>query len=387
MRPFDRPGRSPVIAENGMAATSHPLASASALSVLRDGGNAVDAAIAAAAMLSVVEPQMTGIGGDCFAIVATPDGAIHGLNGSGRAASRAETAWYLENGIAEIPSHSPHAVTVPGAVKAWEMLHGRFGRLGFDRLFLDAIKAAADGFPVAPRVAADWAKQVETLREDEGARLHYLPAGHAPGVGERVRLPALAETLARIAKGGATAFYEGPVAAEIAAVLKAKGGFLDEADLAAVSADWVEPIGVRYAGFDVLELPPSGQGMVALILFNLLDILDTRSMAPESVERYHHEVEAARLAYAVRDAMLADPEHMTTSVEALTSRAYAETLATRIDPKRRNRKIVVPEVPNSDTVYLTVADRDGCVVSFINSIYSAFGAQIVTPRSGVVLQN
>ena len=387
MRRFDRPGRSPVIAENGMAATSHPLASAAAIAVLRDGGNAVDAAVAAAATLAVVEPHMTGIGGDCFVILAEPDGTIHGLNGSGRAAAKAETGWYVENGFAEIPGHSPHAVTAPGAIRAWETLHARFGKLPFDRLFADPIRYAEDGFAVAPRVASDWAKEAETLKADEGACRHLLPNGKTPAVGDRMRFPALARTLRAIAKDGANAFYEGPVAAEIARVIQARGGFLDEADLAAVTADWVQPIGTDYAGFEVLELPPSGQGVVALILLNLLDIIETRSMAPGSAERYHHEVEAARLAYAVRDAMLADPEHMMVSPEVLTSRDYAAKLSFQIDPKRRNTDIVVPPAPNSDTIYLTVADRDGRAVSFINSLYAAFGSQIVTPESGVVLQN
>lgn len=387
MRSFDRPGRSPVIAENGVAATSHPLASSSAIAVLREGGNAVDAAIAAAATIAVVEPHMTGIGGDCFVIVAEPDGSVHGLNGSGRAAAKAETGWYLENGFNSIPGHSPHAVTAPGAIKAWETLHARFGSLPFERLFRDAIAYAENGFAVAPRVASDWAKEVETLSADEGARRHYLPNGRSPSVGDRVRLPALAKTLKGIAARGAAAFYEGPVAAEIARVVQARGGFLDEADLAGVTADWVDPIGTDYAGYRVLELPPSGQGMVALILLNLLDILDTRSMAAGSAQRYHHEVEAARLAYAVRDAMLADPDHMTASPEVLASRAYAAELARQVDPGKRNPAIVVPPSPNSDTIYLTVADRDGRAVSFINSLYAAFGSQIVTPESGVALQN
>jgi len=238
MRRFDRPGRSPVIAENGVAATSHPLASGAAIAILREGGNAVDAAIAAAATLAVVEPHMTGIGGDCFAILAEPDGKVHGINGSGRAAAKAETGWYLENGFKEIPGHSVHAVTAPGAIKAWETLHGRFGKLPFERLFREAIGYAENGFAVAPRIARDWANEVETLKQDEGARCHYLPNGRAPSVGDRVRLPALAATLKAIAKGGAKAFYEGPVAAEIARVVQARGGFLDEVRLPPGETRW-----------------------------------------------------------------------------------------------------------------------------------------------------
>ena len=387
MRRFDLPGRSPVMAANGMAATSHPLASATALAVLREGGNAVDAAVAAVLTLAVVEPHMTGLGGDCFAIVADPDGAVHGLNGSGRAAVKAELGWYLDNGFREMPKHSAHAITVPGAVKAWETLHGRFGSLPFGRLFADAIGYAEEGFAVAPRVASDWAEEVATLCRDDGARRHFLPRGEAPAAGERISLPALGATLRSVARGGAKAFYEGPIAAEIADTVRGQGGFLSEEDLASVSADWVTPLGADYSGHRVLELPPSGSGMVALILFHLLDILETRKMPPDGTRRYHHEIEAARLAYAVRDAMLADPEHMTVSPEELAGRAFAEKLAGQIDASRRNATIRLPQLPQSDTVYLTVADRDGRVVSLINSIYGSFGSQIATPRSGVLLQN
>ncbi len=375
------------MAANGVASTSHPLASASALSILREGGNAVDAAVAAVLTLSVVEPHMTGLGGDSFAIVAEPDGSVHGLNGSGRAAAGADLGWYVDRGYTEIPGLSAHAVTVPGALKAWETLHERFGSLPFGRLFADAVAYAEEGYIVAPRVASDWAEEAATLGRDEGARMHYLPAGSAPRAGDRMRLPALAATLRTVAEGGSKAFYEGPIAAEIAQVVQAQGGFLDEEDLASVSAEWVTPVGTDYGGHRVLELPPNGPGIVALILFNLIDILGTRRMAPDGPERYHLEIEAARAAYAMRDAMLADPEHMTVGVEELISRAYAETLAGQIDPSRRNPSIRLPDLPQADTVYLTVADREGRVVSFINSIYAWFGSQIATPRSGVLLQN
>ena len=387
MRQFDLPGRSPVIAENGIAATSHPLASATALSVLRAGGSAADAALAASVTLSVVEPQMTGIGGDCFVLVAGPDGVVHGLNGSGRAPADADATWYRANGFDAIPEHSAHAVTVPGAPKAWEALHARFGKLDFATLFADGIALAKNGFPVAPRVAFDWAREVATLSQDEGAVKHLLPAGRAPKVGERVVFPALAQTLSRMARKGVGSFYEGALASEMARTVTAKGGFLSEADLAAVTADWVTPISTSYSGHQVMEIPPNGQGMVALIMLNLMDLLGVRDLAHGSALRYHLEIEVGRVAYAVRDAMLADPAHMTMSGEDLVSMAFAKTLVGQIDPARRNPAVTLPPLPNSDTVYLTVADRDGLVVSFINSVYGAFGAQIVTPQSGVALQN
>lgn len=387
MRQFDLPGRSPVIAENGIATTSHPLATSTAIDVLKQGGSAVDAAIAASATLSVVEPQMTGIGGDCFALIAEADGQVHGLNGSGRAAARADAEWYRENGFDEIDGLSAHAVTVPGAIKAWEAMHAKFGKLGFERLFLDAIQLAEHGYPVTPRVAYDWSAQVETLRRDAGCRVHLLNADEAPRIGDRMACPALAQTLRRIASEGARGFYEGAIAAEIAATVKAGGGFLSEADLAAVRADWVTPISASYGGHEVMEIPPNGQGVVALILMNLMTILNTRELPHDSAERYHLEIEAGRVAYAVRDAMVADPAHMTISSDELTSMAFAESLVSQINPDRRNDAVRLPKLPGSNTVYLTVADRDGMAVSIINSIYGTFGSQIMTPETGVLLQN
>lgn len=387
MRPFDRPGRSPVIAENGMAATSHPLATATALAVLREGGNAVDAAIAASATLVVVEPHMTGIGGDCFAIVAEPDGSIHGLNGSGRAPRAANAAEYRALGHAAVPEFGPLSITVPGAIKAWETLRDRFGTLGFDRLFADAIRYAEEGFAVHARVASDWARVAPRLAADEGARKHFLVAGEAPRHGSRFRAPGLAATLRAISGGGAKAFYEGAIAAEMAATVKALGGYLGEDDLAAVTADWVAPISVAYRGHDVLEIPPNGQGITALILLNLLDRLGAAKLAPDSVERWHLEMEAGRLAFSVRDHLVADPATMTVTPQELLSSAFTERLAAGFDPARRNSDLRLPDVPRADTIYLTVVDRERRAVSFINSVYDSFGSGVVTPTSAIALQN
>lgn len=387
MRDFALPGRSPVIAENGIAATSHPLGTMTAIQVLREGGNAVDAAIAACATLCVVEPAMTGIGGDCFAIVAEPDGSVHGLNGSGRASMDASADWLRGLGHDAMPQTGALSVTVPGALRAWEALCQRFGTLPFDRLFADAIRYGEEGYAVHARVARDWAAYVAELAADEGGRLHYLKDGRAPAMGERMRQPALAATLRRVAREGVDAFYQGDVAAEIAATVQAKGGRLSEADLAACRADWVEPVSVSYAGYDVLEIPPNGQGITAQIMLNILDLVEARRHAPDSPERHHLLVEAARLAYSVRDHLVADPAAMTVPAERLLSRDFAAALAGRIDEGRRNEDISLPPLPGSDTVYLTVVDRDRRAVSFINSLYSGFGSKVVTPRSGVTLQN
>lgn len=386
MRHFDRPGRSPVLAENGMAATSHPLATMAAVDILKRGGNAVDAAVAASATLCVVEPHMTGIGGDCFAIVAEPDGSVHGLNGSGRAAAGADPDWYRARGFREMPETGPHPITVPGAIKAWETLLRRLGTMPFEILFSNAIHYAEGGFPVHARVGSDWARQAEALAGDEGGRLHYLVDGSAPAIGSRKRQPALATTLKAIAKGGSKAFYEGAIAAEIAATVGKHGGFLGEADLAAVSADWVDPLAAPFAGHDILEIPPNGQGITALIMFRLLSEIGLAG-DPDNAERYHLDIEAGRLAYSVRDHLVADPRTMTVAAGDLLSDAFIARLASRIDRRRRNPDVSLPAIPNADTIYLTVVDRDRRAVSFINSTYDAFGSKIVTPASGIALQN
>lgn len=387
MRCFDLPGRSRVIAENGMAATSHPLATVVALDVLKDGGNAVDAAVAASAVLAVVEPQMTGIGGDCFAIVAEPDGSVHGLNGSGRVASAADAAALRAMGHDKVPATGGLSVTVPGALDAWERLAARFGTRGLDALLQPAIHYAEAGFAIHERVAWDWAIVADGLARDEGTARHCLRDGRAPVTGERFAFPALGRTLRAIAAGGSRAFYEGAIAREIAATVRKAGGFMEEEDLAAVRSDWVTPISTRYGGHDVLEIPPNGQGIVALVILNILDALGAGKLPPDSAERHHVQIEAGRLAYSVRDHLLADPASMTSSVAQILSAAHARALAARIDPDRRADAIVLPDLPDADTIYLTVVDRDRRAVSFINSIYSSFGAQVATPESGVVLQN
>lgn len=261
MRNFSQPGRSPVYAENGMVATSHPLASAAALDMLKTGGNAVDAAICASAVLAVVEPHMTGIGGDCFAIVSEPDGTLHGFNGSGRSAAGAEFDRYRGLGWAEIPGTSPHAVTVPGAIDAWEQLLSRCGRKGLDAALFPAINYARNGFFVAPRVAHDLTALTGKLQQNDAAAAVYLKSGNAYGVGDRILSPALAETLEVIASKGARAFYEGEIAADIATSIQALGGVLSEADLAAHRGFFTDPVSTSYQGHDVFELPPNGQGI------------------------------------------------------------------------------------------------------------------------------
>lgn len=387
-RNFHLPGRSPIYARKAMAATSHPLATEAALAVLRQGGNAVDGALAALAVQCVVEPHMTGIGGDCFAIVAEPDGTIHGLNGSGRAAAAATPEALAERGVTAITEDSIHAVTVPGAIKAWETLSASHGTWPLARVLEAAIDYAENGFPVAPRVASDWSKLADVLARDEGATKHYLVDGKTPGVGAVHRLPALAETLRAIAEGGADAFYTGRIGEEIAATVQAKGGLLTADDLAAVDVMTVEPISSDYRGVTVTELPPNGHGITALVILNILENFDLGSLNPYGPERFHLEMEAARIGYSIRDLYVADPDAMTMPVETLLSKDYAARLAARIRPNGRVTDLSSHGLtPDSDTVYLTVVDGEGRAVSLINSLYRGFGVGVATPNSGVMLQN
>jgi gamma-glutamyltranspeptidase/glutathione hydrolase len=385
-RNFHLPGRSPVIACGGMAATSHPLASLAAIETLRAGGTAADAAVAAVAVLCVVEPHMTGIGGDCFCMVSKPDAPVWGYNGSGRAAAGVRVETFADQPVGYVAGQSVHAVTVPGAVEAWAAILSAHGRFGLDRALAPAIHYAEHGFPVAPRVAADWAGEVDRLRQDPGAARHYLVDGNAPSVGDVMRLPALAATLKAIAAQGPGTFYEGPIADDIVATVKARGSFLSGDDLTTHVGDVVTPIATNYRGLDVLELPPSGQGLTALVLLNILENFDLAALDPLGPERFHLALEAARLAFGVRDRTIADPAHMRASVPDLLEKTLARRLADCLDRSRRIDTAAVP-VLESDTVYLTVVDRNRMAVSLINSLFSHFGVGICTEKTGIMLQN
>ncbi len=388
MRDFQAPGRSAVYANNVMAATSHPLATQAALEILHAGGNAADAAVAAVAVQCVVEPHMTGIGGDCFAIVAKPDGSLSGLNGSGRAPKAASSAKLRDLGLSSIEATSPHAVTVPGAVRGWEKLLANFGKKNLAQVLGRAIDYAENGFPVAPRLGRDWVKAEAKLSLDSAASANYLFAGKAPLVGQKVRLPALAETLRAIADGGADAFYTGAIARDIVDTLAARGGVMSEEDLAECDAVDVAPITSNYRGVTLAELPPNGQGFIALIMLGLLQRFDVDKLDPLGAERFNLQLEAGRLAYSVRDQFLADPDHMLHDAKTLLQSDYLDRLAAKMSPNSRIPGIPPATLaPNSDTVYLTVTDKDGMAVSLINSLFKDFGSGICAPKSGVMLQN
>ena len=391
-RDFHHPGRSPVHAVNGMAATSMPAATLTALDVLRAGGNALDAAVAAAAVLAVIEPQSTGIGGDVFCLYA-PAGQkrVYALNGSGRAPAAASIDWYERHGMAAPDVDGPHSVTIPGAVSAWETLLAAHGRKGLDELLQPAIRFAAEGWPVHARVAHDWAAGEERLRR-QGAT-HFLPGGRAPVEGDIFRQENLAETLRLIARIGARGFYEGPVAADMVATLRARGGLHTEEDFAAgrTAAQFVEPIRLPWKGYEVWQCPPNGSGLLVLMMLGILDGIPTTPEGPLSATRLHRHIEAARFAYRDRDAFLADPSQVDVPVGRLTSPEYLSALRAMI-----RDDIAMPDLPlpgeaalpaHKDTVYLSVVDRDGNACSFINSIFDSFGSAIHAAASGVLLHN
>ncbi len=389
MRDYQLPGRSPVHAMSAMAATSHPAATLAALDMLRAGGNAVDAAITAAALLGVVEPQSTGIGGDCFCLYMPGGrGPVIAMNGSGRAPAAATTDWFAANGIGEIGFQSPHAVTVPGAVAAWQTLSDDYGRKGLAAALQPAIDAAENGYPVHEVIAHVWGQQVDKLYGCDNARRILLPGGRPPRTGEVHRQPELARTLRSIAKDGRDGFYTGWVADDIVSYLNSRGGVHTEDDFAQAAVDYVDPIHTDYRGYRIWECPPNGQGILVLMMLNILSGFDLASLDPMGPERFHLEAEVSRLVYRDRDALLADPAQADVPVAHLLSAEYAAGLRGLISTDKAMAPLPPPGgVAHSDTVYLTVVDKDRNVVSFINSLFQSFGCGLVAPQSGVTLHN
>ena len=385
MRKFDHPGRSAAYGARGMAATSAPLATLAAIDTLRAGGNAADAAVVASAVLCVVEPAMTGIGGDCFALVGTPEGKVTGLNASGRAAGAADRDWLKRSGITSIAPRSIHAITVPGAIDGWDRLLKQHGSMDLGEALKPAIRLAEEGVPVTPRVAFDWPEDAPALAADAGGRRHYLKNGRTPLVGETMAYPALAETLKTIARGGVEAFYAGEIAEDIIRTVRDRGSLLTMEDMAGHESDWVKPISTSFMGHDILEIPPAGQGITALIALNILSQFGLSRHAPDSVERHHLEIEAMKIAWELRNRHIADPDHGEVPVDELLSPKTAARLAAMIDMKRALD--IETSMRMSDTVYLSVVDEKRLSVSFINSVYWGFGSCVVTEKTGIALQN
>jgi len=414
-RPGDRPAgnihstRSAVMGRNGMIATSQPLASAAGLRVLQDGGNAIDAAVTAAAVLAVVEPSMTGIGGDLFAIVYdAKTKSLHGLNASGRSAYAATPAEYAKRRQEQMPITGVLAVTVPGVVEGWSELLSKFGTMPMSRIVQPAIEYARTGYPVSEIISAQWAGSEQKLASDPIAAATFLPNGHPPKAGEVFANPKLAETLELIGQGGRDGFYNGPIGRAIVADMRKRGGLLDERDFADHTADWVNPISTTYRGYDVYELPPNTQGFVVLEMLNILEGFDLRSMGYQSADYVHALVEAKRIAFADRAAYLADPAFVPADLlKALISKEYAASRRAEIDLRSASESYkpglfemlstsgpTIAEAGQNltgrdrgDTIYMTVADGTGNFISLIQSLFSEFGSGIVAGDTGVLLHN
>lgn len=386
MRDLHLPGRSAVLALNGICATSHPLAAKAAIDILERGGNAMDAAIGCAVLLGICEPQMTGLGGDCFVLYTRPgEDEVRALNGSGRAPAAADAAALRETGVSVVPPYSAHAVTVPGAVDAFCHLAETEGRLGLEALLAPAIRYAEEGVPVAARVAFDWPEAAKAL---QGAgRRHYLSNDLPLREGQIFRASGQAEVLRRIARDGRKAFYEGEVAEDMVAALREAGGVHTAEDFARTACTPAEPVSGGYKGRDLIEHPPNGQGATAILLLNILARFDIAAMDPWGAERAHLEAEAAKLAYDARDRFIADPDH-TARLAHMLSPETADRLAALIDPKRAMPAArPLSEAVHRETVYLTVVDRDRMAVSLIYSIYHGFGSGIASEKFGILLQN
>lgn len=385
-----RSQRSAALATQGMVCTSQSLASSAALDLLRRGGNAIDAAVCAAAVLGVVEPFSTGIGGDCFALVWSADeGELVGINGSGRAPAGLSLAALENRGLAAMPAHGMLPVTVPGAVRAWDDLLQRFGRLSLATVLEPAITYAREGFPVSEIIAYQWDLIVRFgVLQNDDARGTFAPEGRAPRLGEIMRLPGLARSLATIAAGGADVFYRGEIADALVACSNEHGGVLARQDLEQHTSSWVTPIHTDYRGHRVCEIPPNGQGIAALIGLNVLENFDLSQHELGSPENLHRRIEATKLALADRNRYVADPACADIPVDALLDKAYGRRRAAAIDLARAHANAEAGSLsPGTDTVYLTTADGDGNVVSFINSLFMPFGSGVVAGDTGIALQN
>ncbi|MCJ8324906.1 MAG: gamma-glutamyltransferase [Hyphomicrobiales bacterium] len=385
-RDFHMPTRSVVYGTQAMVATSHPVASLAARDCLAAGGNAIDAAIVASAMLCVVEPQSTGIGGDCFALIRPKGEKIIGFNGSGYAGSKANIDDLLAAGLTEIGINDAKSVTVPGAIDAWHQLLRDYGTLSLGEALKPAQKVASEGFVVLPRVAYDWQSVEPRLVGRAGAEQHLLHAGKAPQAGDLFKFPALAQTLQTIIDKGRDGFYHGDVANDIIDTLDAGDGFLTLEDLADYKGQYVEPIRGHYKGHEVVELPPNGHGVTALILLNILAKFDMSAYAAGSAVRYHIHMEATRFAYALRDKYVADPDFSDVPLAGLLSDEVAQKIADQINVNEKVERHILPELPMSDTIYLAITDKDGNAISFINSTFEHFGSGIVTAKTGIALQ-
>ncbi len=389
--------RSVVIAKHGMAATSHPLATQVALDILKKGGNAIDAAIAANAAIGLMEPTGNGIGGDLFAIVwINKDKKLYGLNASGRSPYALTLEEFKKRGLKKIPTFGPLSVSVPGCVDGWFELHERFGKLPMKEILEPAIRYAREGFPVTQVIGYYWQiaeRRIKAMKEVpeyyQNFVKTFLPNGRAPREGEIFRNPDLANTLEKIANEGRDAFYKGEIARTIDAYCKRVGSFLRYRDLAEHTSTWVEPVSTNYRGYDVWELPPNGQGIAVLQMLNILEAYDLKAMGHNSADYLHHLIEAKKIVYEDRAKFYSDPDFNELPIQQLISKEYAAERRKLLNPRRASRRIPAgdPKLESGDTIYLTVADDERNMVSLIQSNYSGFGSGLVPDGLGFGLQN
>jgi gamma-glutamyltranspeptidase/glutathione hydrolase len=387
-RPPTMAGKSVVYAPNGMAATSQPLATSAAVHVLQQGGNAIDAAVTAASVLSVTEPMMTGIGGDMFAIVwSAKDKRLYGLNASGRAGALMTREELLRRQRTRGPARGPESVTVPGALAGWQALLNRFGTMKLAQVLEPAIGYAENGFPVTPVIAQDWTTG-NIVQRDSGARATFLIDGKYPGAGDWFRNPDYARTLRDIQREGIDYFYKGPLGEKIVNHLRARGGFLTMDDLRRNEPTWVTPISTKFAGYRVWELPPNNQGIATLEMLRILEPYDLKAMGQNSAKYLHYLIEAKKLAYADLGRYVGDPDHLTVQPSYMLSDSFINERRSHIDPNKAMAETQPgPERTSSETIYLTVADKDGNMVSFINSNYDEWGSGVVVPGTGFALHD
>jgi gamma-glutamyltranspeptidase/glutathione hydrolase len=380
--------RSNIVARNGLVATSQPLAAQAGLDVLKTGGNAVDAAIATIATLCVVEPCFTGIGGDAFALIwMAKEGKLAGLNASGPAPQRLTADFIRQQGHDKMPMLGPLAVTVPGSLRGWQLALERYGTLGLDTLLRRPILYAANGYPVSQRIANAWARSIEKMSTHPDSKRVWLPGGRAPRPAEMFHNPEFARTLQTIAAKGFDAFYTGEIARQIAQCVQSAGGVLTEADLANYQAEWVEPISVDYHGYTFHEIPPNGQGVTALLALNIASGFDLKAMGYGTADYYHTLIEAIKLAFADAHAYIADPKHASIPLAGLLSQGYTRKRQALISAAQAQPPQQGCPPQHGDTVYLTVADGDGNMVSWIQSLYMGFGSGLTAGTTGIQLQN
>jgi gamma-glutamyltranspeptidase/glutathione hydrolase len=386
------PGRSVVIAKHGIVATSHPLAAQAGLDILKAGGNAADAAIAANAMIGLVEPMSCGIGGDLFAIYwDAKTRKLYGLNASGRSPYKLHRGLFTQKMLDEIPETGPLSWSVPGCVDGWEMLRSRFGTLNYDKLLAASIQTAEEGFPVSQVIAGHWRSSANNLTKWPDSAKTYLPNGQPPQVGQVFKNPNLAASYRAIATGGRDAFYKGAIADEIVRFSEANGGYFSRLDFQDHVSEWVQPVSTNYRGYDVWELPPNGQGIAALQMLNVLERYDLSSLGPFHPDYLHVLLEAKKLAFADRARFYFDPAFGTPPVSTLISKEYAARQAARIDMAHAAKQVVPGDVDarltHGDTIYLAVVDKDRNCCSLIQSNYFGFGSQVVPGNVGFALQN